>query len=91
MEKLEATGAFEHVLPRQQEPTDNGLQRQIVDAVYVPDAALPKPEQSAQPAAKPGTAKPGTVKPGTTKPATATPGRATPAGPAAKAPQAGKS
>jgi hypothetical protein len=36
MEKLEATGAFERVQPRQVDKTDQGLDRAVVDAVYVP-------------------------------------------------------
>ena len=42
MEKLEATGAFEHVLPRQQDETDEGLQRLVVEAVYVANVENPK-------------------------------------------------
>jgi Tfp pilus assembly protein PilN len=36
MEKLEATGAFDHVLPRQQDQTDDGLHRLIIETSYVP-------------------------------------------------------
>lgn len=43
MEKLEATGAFESILPRQQERTDEGLQQSIVDARYVPEGAEEPP------------------------------------------------
>jgi hypothetical protein len=42
VEKLEATGAFEDVLPQQEERTDEGLQRVTIHAEYVtlpPDAA----------------------------------------------------
>ena len=38
MEKLEATGAFERVQPRQVDRTDDGLDRAVVEAVYVPAA-----------------------------------------------------
>jgi Tfp pilus assembly protein PilN len=102
MEKLEATGTFEHVLPRQQEPTENGLQRQIVDAVYVPGDAEPAkaehpaaaPLKPAQPGAQPkaGTppaAAPKPATPGTTPPkAGRSPGAAAP--PAAKSSRAVK-
>jgi Tfp pilus assembly protein PilN len=36
MEKLEATGAFDHVLPRQQDQTDDGLHRLVIETDYVP-------------------------------------------------------
>jgi hypothetical protein len=62
MEKLEATGAFERVQPRQVDSTDEGLDRAVVDAVYVPaagdagDAAAPERLDGAAPAgAEPGT------------------------------------
>lgn len=35
VEKLEATGAFEDVLPQQDEPTDEGLHRVVIHATYV--------------------------------------------------------
>jgi len=38
MEKLEATGAFENVLPRQQNVNDDGLTQVTIEALYVPDA-----------------------------------------------------
>jgi hypothetical protein len=38
MEKLEATGAFENVLPRQQNVNDEGLTQVTIEAVYVPEA-----------------------------------------------------
>jgi type IV pilus assembly protein PilN len=59
MDKLEATGAFEDILPRQQTIDDNGLSQTSVEARYVPEGAAdappaePKPTDSA-PAAKPG-------------------------------------
>ena len=34
MEKLEATGAFDQVLPTQEDPTENGLHRVVLRAVY---------------------------------------------------------
>jgi Tfp pilus assembly protein PilN len=37
MEKLEATGAFENVLPRQQNVNDEGLTQATIEAVYVPE------------------------------------------------------
>ena len=48
IEKLEATGVFEHVLPGQGDRTDEGLRRQVVQALYVPGAEPPKPETGAQ-------------------------------------------
>jgi Tfp pilus assembly protein PilN len=51
MEKLEATGLFEDILPRQQDRTDDGLQRSLLDARYVPGAAEPE-----RPAAVPASA-----------------------------------
>jgi Tfp pilus assembly protein PilN len=45
MEKLEATGAFENVLQRQDEDVEGGMTRAIVDADYVPalaESAEPK-------------------------------------------------
>jgi Tfp pilus assembly protein PilN len=60
MEKLEATGAFENVLPRQQNLTDDGLTQATIEALYVPDApepaAVPPPPpapQKASPATPP--------------------------------------
>jgi hypothetical protein len=35
VEKLEATGAFEDVLPQQQETTEEGLQRVVINSWYV--------------------------------------------------------
>jgi Tfp pilus assembly protein PilN len=52
IEKLEATGAFENVLPRQETPTDDGLMQATIVATYVPDVSPPVP--AAPPAAKPG-------------------------------------
>ena len=36
MEKLEATGSFENVQPRQQDQTDDGLHRLVIETSYVP-------------------------------------------------------
>jgi Fimbrial assembly protein (PilN) len=52
IEKLEATGAFENVLPRQETPTDDGLTQATIVATYIPDVPVPVP--AAPPAAKPG-------------------------------------
>ena len=38
MEKLEATGAFENVLPLQQNLNDDGLTQVTIEALYVPEA-----------------------------------------------------
>ena len=63
MEKLEATGAFEEVVPAQQDVTDARLFRASVDSIYtgagIDDAAAaatapaPKPDAPAAPAATP--------------------------------------
>jgi hypothetical protein len=52
MEKLEATGVFEHVLPRRQETTEEGLLRQALEADYVPAAEPAALERPAAPAAE---------------------------------------
>jgi hypothetical protein len=44
VEKLEATGAFEDVLPAQADPTDTGLQRAILESVYTGVGAEPEPD-----------------------------------------------
>jgi hypothetical protein len=41
MEKLEATGAFEDVLPAQEDPLDDGLHRLLLRSVYI---GTPQPE-----------------------------------------------
>ena len=41
MEKLEATGAFEHVLQRSEDQTQEGLNRFQIDALYVPGQEAP--------------------------------------------------
>ena len=48
MEKLEATGSFDQVIPAQQDKTDEGLYRLLIESVYTPtsaeaDSAAPKP------------------------------------------------
>jgi Tfp pilus assembly protein PilN len=65
MEKLEATGAFENVLQRQDEDVEGGMTRVIVDADYVPHAEEPAEAtgddaKSAKPAAPAGAAPPQT-------------------------------
>jgi Tfp pilus assembly protein PilX len=52
MEKLEATGAFQDVLPSQEDPTEEGLHRVSLSAIYAAAGAAD------QPAAPPETAKP---------------------------------
>ena len=52
IEKLEATGAFENVLPRQETPSDDGLMQATIVATYVPEAPAAVP--AAPPAGKPG-------------------------------------
>ncbi len=56
IEKLEATGAFEKILPRQMDKTDEGLNRAVLDSVYTPDQAEAKPPDDAKPG---GQEKPG--------------------------------
>jgi hypothetical protein len=56
IEKLEATGAFEKILPRQMDKTDEGLNRAVLDSVYTPEQAEAKPAEDAKPG---GQRKPG--------------------------------
>jgi Tfp pilus assembly protein PilN len=49
MEKLEATGAFESVLPHQQNLNDDGLTQATIEALYVPEA-VPEPAPAPAPA-----------------------------------------
>lgn len=49
MEKLEATGAFENVLPHQQNLNDDGLTQATIEALYVPEA-VPEPAPAPAPA-----------------------------------------
>jgi Tfp pilus assembly protein PilN len=53
IEKLEATGAFENVLPRQENPSDDGLMQATIVATYVPEAPAAVPAAPPPPAAKP--------------------------------------
>ena len=54
MEKLEATGAFEEVVPSQQDRTDEGLYRVAVESIYTGAAAEPQaPEAPAAPPSPP--------------------------------------
>lgn len=48
VEKLEATGAFEDVLPKQHDKTDEGLTRVLITSIYRGDV------EEAKPAASPG-------------------------------------
>ena len=54
MEKLEATGAFENVLPRQKNLNDDGLTQVTVEALYVPQE--PPAGPTAPPAGAPAKA-----------------------------------
>lgn len=55
MERLEATGAFVDVLPTQEEPTDEGLQKAVLESFYIPAAAPPpEPQRAPAPPASPG-------------------------------------
>lgn len=54
MEKLEATGAFDEVVPSQQDRTDEGLFRVTLESIYTgasTEVAPAEPEPSPQPAA----------------------------------------
>ena len=65
MEKLEATGAFEDVLPAQQDTTDEGLHRLLLESVYTgaqPEGAA-VPAGATPPAAKPPAPTPGPAPP----------------------------
>lgn len=88
VEKLEASGAFENVIPAQADQTSEGLQHAILESVYTgvaaePEAAADAPDpdpDSAKPGAgetqpDPGQARPET-KPGPAAPARGGPGRA---------------
>ena len=56
IEKLEATGAFEDIVPAQQDRTEDGLYRVVIESRYTGmDGAAPEPE----PAATPQVQKPG--------------------------------
>jgi Tfp pilus assembly protein PilN len=52
IEKLEATGAFENVLPRQRNENEDGLTQVTIEALYVPEAPPDEPAGSPAPAAK---------------------------------------
>ena len=59
MEKLEATGAFEDVVPSQQDRTESGLYRVLLDSIYTgtgeqTEAAAPAPSVPAPAARGPG-------------------------------------
>ena len=76
MEKLEATGAFEDVLPAQEDPTEEGLHRLLLRSIYTggsPADAKQAPPAEGQPTQPPAAtpAAPGTGP----APATPAPGR----------------
>ena len=50
LEKLEATGAFEDVVPAHQDRTDEGLYRVTVESVYTANAADADEEKAVEPA-----------------------------------------
>ena len=58
IEKLEATGAFENVLPAQADPTDDGLQRAILESVYTGPGAEPAADPADPEVATPDSPKP---------------------------------
>lgn len=51
IEKLEATGAFEHGYVRQQSPNDEGLIEAVAELMYVPQHAEPPAEKAVPPPA----------------------------------------
>ena len=53
IEKLEATGAFDNVVPVQQDRTEEGLRRVSIDAVYTATTDMPEPDPAAEGAGKP--------------------------------------
>ena len=56
IEKLEATGSFDDILPSQTDYTDEGLRRVLIECIYTGDArAEQAPETPAAPDAKPST------------------------------------
>jgi Tfp pilus assembly protein PilX len=59
IEKLEATGSFDDILPSQTEYTDDGMRRVLVESVYTGEAPAvePAPDAPASPAPKPSTPK----------------------------------
>jgi Tfp pilus assembly protein PilN len=58
MEKLEATGAFENVLQRQDEDIEGGMIRAIIDTDYVPEGAEPPEDAPDSKSSKPSDGKP---------------------------------
>jgi Tfp pilus assembly protein PilN len=75
VEKLEATGAFNDVYPAQADPTDQGLQRSVLESVYTgpgteadADAAAPADAATPTEPPKPDAGKTGPSTPGPTKP-----------------------
>jgi Tfp pilus assembly protein PilN len=79
IEKLEASGAFEQILARQTDKTEDGLNRAVLEAVYVPGHAEAAPANEAVPAAAapaaavPAAAAPAAAAPGASKPAASNP------------------
>jgi hypothetical protein len=58
IEKLEATGAFEDVVPVQQDRTDEGLRRVSIQAIYTATTEPPAPDPAVEGATKPAPAGP---------------------------------
>jgi hypothetical protein len=93
MEKLEATGAFQDVLPTQEDTTDEGLHRLMVRSVYTGAAVEAPVSPAAAETAKPDAARPESAKPESAKPtpdAAAPPGNLPPPAPATGAAPAGR-
>jgi Tfp pilus assembly protein PilN len=77
MEKLEATGAFDSVLPTQRDTTDEGLDRLLLQTVYtgVPpeESSAPVPAKTAPPAGEKPASQPPAAKPAAPAPQPSTP------------------
>jgi Tfp pilus assembly protein PilN len=58
IEKLEATGAFENVVPVQQDRNEEGLRRVSIEAIYTATAEAGAPEAAVEGAAAPSTGAP---------------------------------
>lgn len=60
IEKLESTGAFDEIVPTQQDRTEEGLYRVVIESIYTGEEAA---AEAAPPAPAPDTAKPPADKP----------------------------
>jgi Tfp pilus assembly protein PilN len=75
MDKLEATGSFNDVVPASQDRTEDGLARAMIESVYVrPEQTEAAPESAAPPASAPATGR-GAAAPAPPAPSSAPPQR----------------